>query len=490
MYRTVLYALGVLAVLALVLSLFGHVGPGPIDLLASAVVLVAVGAGVDVLTHRIIGTPWRWESTLITAGILLFVMWPEADALTLLGTAIAAAAASLSKVVLAWRGRHVLNPAAVGATVAALLSLAIPGLGLPSWWVATPWLFVPLVVLALLVAWRTERVLLVAAFYAIAVVLSAIHIIVNLTAAGSSMLLSDLVKVVVVQSPFLFLGAFMLTEPLTLPARRWQRWVVMLVVALLAGWTLKVAGFSLGQERALLIGNLVAFALVGARRGIRLTLRERREVVPGTTEVTFAATGLSGFRPGQYLELDVPHAHADARGTRREFSLVSSPAELPTVRIAYRDGSSSFKRALAAVSPGEVVRATGVWGDFTVRADGPALLVAAGIGITPFLSQLRTSDDTVLVFVGAALPYADEIRAAGIPVLVPSAPELVDGVPELVDGVPELVDGRLTAESLQRLVPDLAARRAYISGPPGLIADLAPALRGARSLTTDAFSGY
>jgi hypothetical protein len=39
-------------------------------------------------------------------------------------------------------------------------------------------------------------------------------------------------------------------------------------------------------------------------------------------------------------------------------------------------------------------------------------------------------------------------------------------------------------------VPDLAARHAYISGPPGLIADLAPALEKARSITTDAFSGY
>jgi hypothetical protein len=33
-------------------------------------------------------------------------------------------------------------------------------------------------------------------------------------------------------------------------------------------------------------------------------------------------------------------------------------------------------------------------------------------------------------------------------------------------------------------------RHAYISGPPRLIADLAPALDKARSITTDAFSGY
>jgi hypothetical protein len=49
---------------------------------------------------------------------------------------------------------------------------------------------------------------------------------------------------------------------------------------------------------------------------------------------------------------------------------------------------------------------------------------------------------------------------------------------------------RLDAEGLLRVVPDIAARHAYISGPSGLIAELAPALEKARSITTDAFSGY
>jgi len=49
---------------------------------------------------------------------------------------------------------------------------------------------------------------------------------------------------------------------------------------------------------------------------------------------------------------------------------------------------------------------------------------------------------------------------------------------------------RLDAAGLADVVPDIAARHAYISGPPGLIADLAPALAKARSVTTDAFSGY
>ena len=49
---------------------------------------------------------------------------------------------------------------------------------------------------------------------------------------------------------------------------------------------------------------------------------------------------------------------------------------------------------------------------------------------------------------------------------------------------------RLDAAGLEQVVPDISARHVYISGPAGLIADLAPALEHARSITTDAFSGY
>ncbi|HZU95004.1 MAG TPA: flavodoxin reductase, partial [Microbacterium sp.] len=49
---------------------------------------------------------------------------------------------------------------------------------------------------------------------------------------------------------------------------------------------------------------------------------------------------------------------------------------------------------------------------------------------------------------------------------------------------------RLDATALEKNVPDIASRHAFISGPPRLIADLAPALQKAHNLTTDAFAGY
>ena len=152
----------------------------------------------------------------------------------------------------------------------------------------------------------------------------------------------------------------MLSEPLTLPPRRWQQFTVAALVGVLAGWPIDVGEVSLGQERALLIGNLLAFAFA-VRTAVRLTYLGRIPLTPTVRELAFRAERRFRFAAGQYLELEVPHPHPDARGTRREFSIVSAPEELPEVRIALREGSqSSYNKALAAVEPGQTLAVTGI----------------------------------------------------------------------------------------------------------------------------------
>ncbi len=384
MYRLALVALGGVGLVALALSFFGLVVPGPGELVGTAVILVVVISLVDVLAQRLLRLAWRIESSIITALILLFVLRPTLDPVGLVGIAIAGAAAAASKYLLVWRGRHVLNPAAFGAAFLTVVGIALPALGGSSWWVGAPALFVPVLLAGLVVAWRTEKVRVVALFLLVATAVALVRTFVQYGAAGLSVDPGAIVAQVILASPFLFLGAFMLSEPLTLPPRRRQQYVVAVVVGVLAGWPLSLGEITLGQERALLIGNLVAFAFA-LRAAVRLTLERRRALSATATELTFRARRRFRFEAGQYLELDVPHRHPDARGTRREFSIVSAPADLPTVRIAFRDGKgpqSSYKRALAAVEPGDTLAVTGVWGDFVLprRTDAPLLLVAAGIG--------------------------------------------------------------------------------------------------------------
>lgn len=502
MYRTVQSALALLAAIALLLSFLGMVAPTPGELLATAAVLALVSVGADAAAQRILRLPLRTESSLITATILLFVLRPTVEPIGLVGIAIAALAASVSKYLLVWRGRHIFNPAAVGATVVTILAAVLPlgaGIGGSAWWVGTPAMFGPVLLLGLIVLWRTEKVRVVALFFVVAIVVNLVRVTVQYQQSGLELDFGTVFGQVLTASPFLFLGAFMVSEPLTLPPRRWQQLVVAAVVGVLAGWPIPVGYMTLGQERALLIGNLVAF-LFCLRAAIRLTLDSRSSPTPTVRELTFRVQRPLSFAPGQYLELDVPHRRPDARGTRRPFSILSAPEDLPIVRVAYRDGAgaqSSYKRALGAAESGDALAVTGVWGDFLLPTDParPLLMVAAGIGVTPFVSQLRhltaagEQRDIVLVLVASdasQLAFRAELAASGVPVVVFTRDE-PDGLPSnwtWAGGV------RIDAVELSRAVPDLAARHAYVSGPPGLIADLAPALRSARSITTDAFAGY
>src|SRR6478609_286381 len=265
MYRLVLFALIALAVIALGLSALGViVSPTPVEIVVSFLVLAVVISGVDALVQRLLRLPWRIESSLVTALILLFVLRPGVDVQAILGLAIAGAVASLSKYLIAWRGRHILNPAAFGAAVVSIVGSfgAFSWLGTSaSWWVGTPSLTIPVVLLGLAVLWRTEKVRIVLLFLVIALATSVLRQFVQAQQAGLDADLGTAFSFALLQSPFLFLGAFMLSEPLTLPPRRWQQFSVAAVVGVLAGWPISIAGlFTLGQDRALLIGNLVAFA--------------------------------------------------------------------------------------------------------------------------------------------------------------------------------------------------------------------------------------
>ena len=512
MYRLVMLALAALSLIAFVLSFLGLVVPSPGELIVTALVLGAVCVGVNAIAQRVVRMPARYESSLITAYILLFVLRPSLDPIALLGCALAGAIAVASKYAIAWRGRHILNPAAVGATVLTAVSAIWPdaGLGASAWWVGTPVLAVPVVVLGLAVLLRTERLRIVLVFLLVAVGITVVRQGIQAQQFGIAFDPWTSVGSALWSFPFLFLGAFMLSEPLTLPPRRWQQFTVAAIVGVLAGWPIPIGdAFTLGQERALLIGNLIGFVWA-THRIVRLRFEDDRMLTPTVREVTFRTRRRLRFTAGQYLELEVPHRRPDARGTRREFSIVSAPSDTPLVRIAYRvkEGAreSTYKQALAQASPGVDYAATGVWGDFVLPRDpaAPLVLVAAGIGVTPFVSQLREARargeqrDVVVVYVAsesAELAYLGDL--AGTAASGGGTGMTVRGViftRDRPDDVPvgwEWAQGvRLDAEGLRRVVPDLAARHAYISGPPALIAALAPTLESARSLTTDAFSGY
>ena len=488
MYRLVLLALVAVAAVAVTLSALGQLAFPVVDLLA--MLAVAVGASfasswLFALVFRVRPHP---ESSLITGFLLFFLFYPSTSVADLGSVALAAAIANASKYLFAIRGRHIFNPAAIGALVVSLL-----GLNFSVWWVATPYLLPLTAIGAFLVLYRSRRLPVGLAFVVIAAAISIARLV------DGGMDFGGAVSTTFLSFPIVFLAGFMLSEPLTLPPRLWQQLVVATVVAVLFAVPFQLGPVFSSPELALVVGNVVAFVF-GQRRGIRLTYLGKRAITPSSWELSFEPARPVLFRAGQYVELTVSH-RADFRGSRRIFSISSPPTTGGplTVSLSVPQKPSSFKRAFLALEPGASVRATSVGGDFTLPKDTavPVVLIAGGIGITPFASQIAhdresgVERDVVVVYAvrdNAELGYSDLLESTGVRVVLVS-PQPPQPMPQNWTWAGS---GRLTRDVLHDAIPDIASRRAYVSGPPGLVADMRSALvdLGVKKVKADYFSGY
>jgi ferredoxin-NADP reductase len=142
------------------------------------------------------------------------------------------------------------------------------------------------------------------------------------------------------------------------------------------------------------------------------------------------------YTAGQYVEMHLPHQNPDSRGTRRWFTLCTSPDELPMISITTEivTDCSSFKKALVALGPDQEVNLTSPIGDFVLPKiiQTPLIFVAGGIGITPFhsiLSWLANSSEQRSIKIIYWVENEDEIifqdtfKKAGVePVIVVQQP--------------------------------------------------------------------
>ncbi|HET6485021.1 MAG TPA: oxidoreductase [Spirochaetia bacterium] len=498
MYRLTLYYLMALLGLGLALSFFHLVSPAPLAILSTTAVLLAACYAANWAAARLLRIPSNPESSLITALILALIVGPvsfmeDPGRVGLL--ALAGVASVASKYILAFRRQHAFNPAAVGALVAGVV------LGLDvTWWVGSlPML--PLVAIGgLLLAWRVHRMRFVAVFLgAFLVFLLGMGLAQGLT---PDLALTTL-KLVFGQSALVFFAVVMLTEPMTSPKRFPLQILYAALVAFLYQPQLSVLGQNLTPEEALLVGNLFSF-LVSPSRKLKLALKERREIGKGIMSFSFPQPAGFRHRLGQYMEWTLPIKNGDSRGSRRYFSIASSPTE-PELLIAARfyPRSSRYKEELARMGTGAVVLAGELGGDFVLPRDPmkPLVFIAGGIGITPFRSMLKYLVDTgqrrdiVLLYSNNTeeeIVFRDVLcdaeRATGLKVVYTLTDQ--DKVPPDWPGRIGLIDAGMLREE----VPGLASREVFVSGSPGMVRAMTGVLRSAgvarANLRTDAFSGY
>lgn len=143
-------------------------------------------------------------------------------------------------------------------------------------------------------------------------------------------------------------------------------------------------------------------------------IAKKGTVATGTLSVTFEVSAPFSFKPGQYVFVTLPKLnYPDERGPRRQFSINNSPSQKGIITITTRLSDSGFKKTLNELAIGTEVELGPIAGIFTLpeSTDKPLVLIAGGIGITPFLSILRYLREVRLPY-NITLIYSNRNQAA------------------------------------------------------------------------------
>ncbi len=126
----------------------------------------------------------------------------------------------------------------------------------------------------------------------------------------------------------------------------------------------------------------------------RFPLRDIRRETPSVTTFRFDTQG-SGFSylPNQFVFLGLPGVQ-DPRGPFRPFSLSSSPTETDVLAITSKMTGSPFMDRLASLEEGEEALVRGPLGIFLLEPTRPAIMLAGGVGVTPFRGMIRYAADS------------------------------------------------------------------------------------------------
>ena len=197
-------------------------------------------------------------------------------------------------------------------------------------------------------------------------------------------------------------------------------------------------------------------------------------------------TGGLKWIPGQSQGYVLPTAGEREEENERWFTIASAPYE-GEIHISTRVSQSKFKQALNAMNVGDKIQAHGLEGEFTWEAESsePVVLVAGGIGVTPFRSILlqRHADGkrlsaTLLYFNrNDDVPFQSELRKLG------------DQHSEF--DLQVLVGQPISADTILRIAPQATRQTVYLSGPEPMVESVGLALRerGVR-IKQDWFPGY
>lgn len=468
-------------------------------MLGSLVLLLSVCVGLNFLLAKILKLPVQHISSIITALILFLVLVPLESLEMFYALVLAGIVSTLSKYFITFRNTHIFNPAALG-----IFAVSITGFGSAYWWVGNYYMFPLLLVGGYIVIRKIRRETL-----ALSAFVSSILFILAISLYNGLSFL-EIFPQTFFSGPIIFFIIIMLTEPHTIANTRSQQiFYGFLILFILPILTRIFELNAFGPETALLIGNAFSFfASYRTRLVLRLKNIEKLndEVFEYSFEKIYPGNTIK-FTPGQYAEWSLPHNNSDDRGMRRYLTISSAPNTDISFATRFPAGVvSSWKESLKKLSIGDKMFATQFGGDFVLPTDESKKIVwiAGGIGITPFISQIRgilatngTSRDITLFYCirskkdTAFMPLLKEaVEKIGLK-LIYVVGDKVDQAPVL--GIENIEHGYMSTEILEKYISGTEYEY-FISGP-NIMVDMVKNILKTKGVSggkihTDYFPGF
>ncbi len=202
-------------------------------------------------------------------------------------------------------------------------------------------------------------------------------------------------------------------------------------------------------------------------------------IADGTMAFHFERPADFKFKAGQALDLVLPATAANNQPpARHTFSIVSGPHE-NHLTIATRMRGSAYKQALHALSAGANVELDGPFGSLTLHSNRkrPAIFIAGGIGITPFVSILRQAAKEqlaqVLILIYSNRRPEDAAFLAELQAHSEHMPnlQLIPTMTQIGQSKQAWVGktGQIDARMLKQAVAGQLAPIYYLAGPPAFV---------------------
>lgn len=242
---------------------------------------------------------------------------------------------------------------------------------------------------------------------------------------------------------------------------------------------------------------------------MKIKLIEKRQVAKGTEEFIFEPEKEVDWLPGQYFYWTIPDPEMkfkDERGNTHHFTICLSPTEGEKIAFATRmRKESNYKNSLETLKVNQVIEGHGPEGTFVLDEEekGEHVLIAGGIGITPFRSMIKYNIDKNLKGTKIKLLYANSV-----PEEIAFREELETWAKEN-DNIEVFMTvsrpkdskekwsgltGRIDEKVIRETVGDLTKPTFWLCGPPGMTTAMEKLL-GSLKITSDRlrvekFTGY